>query len=214
MTFSKIDPRISSYNYLHKIGDKDTELSITFFKTDDGKQTASDQLLSELYNNRIKPTDTFNGWLLSFIKENSQANNYFVYDYPERMISEMIRMIGVDEDDLILDMYTQLNMSKSEDVARYLKLINRQNHQPTLFEMLDSDRLSYHEAPIMFKNPSDTKRFKFAKGTYPMSMSNQGGTYIIHLYEAPKGDSKFKHVASFLSNDAVYDYIEQNNLTF
>jgi len=51
MTFSKIDPRISSYAYLHKIGDKDTELSVTFFKSDDGKQTSSDQLLSELYNN-------------------------------------------------------------------------------------------------------------------------------------------------------------------
>jgi len=209
MTFSKIDPRISSYAYLHKIGDKDTELSVTFFKTDDGKQTASDQLLSELYNNRIKPTDTFNAWLTSFIKDNNAA-----IDYPKEMILDMIKMIGVDEDDLILDMYTQLDMSKSEDVARYLKLINRQNHQPTLFEMLDSDRLSYHEAPIMFKNPSDTKRFKFAKGTYPMSMSNQGGTYSIHLYATPKDNSNFKRVASFSSNDAVYDYIEQNNLTF
>jgi len=209
MTFSKIDPRISSYSYLHKIGDKDTELSITFFKTDDGKQTASDQLLSELYNNRIKPTDTFNAWLTSFIKDNNAA-----IDYPKEMILDMIKMIGVDEDDLILDMYTQLDMSKSEDVARYLKLINRQNHQPTLFEMLDSNRLSYHEAPIMFKNPSDTKRFKFAKGTYPMSMSNQGGTYSIHLYATSKDNSNFKRVASFSSNDAVYDYIEQNNLTF
>jgi len=209
MTFSKIDTRISSYAYLHKIGDKDTELSVTFFKTDDGKQTASDQLLSELYNNRIKPTDTFNAWLTSFIKDNNAA-----IDYPKEMILDMIKMIGVDEDDLILDMYTQLDMSKSEDVARYLKLINRQNHQPTLFEMLDSDRLLYHEAPIMFKNPSDTKRFKFAKGTYPMSMSNQGGTYSIHLYATPKDNSNFKRVASFSSNDAVYDYIEQNNLTF
>jgi len=209
MTFSKIDPRISSYAYLHKIGDKDTELSVTFFKTDDGKQTASDQLLSELYNNRIKPTDTFNAWLTSFIKDNNAA-----IDYPKEMILDMIKMIGVDEDDLILDMYTQLDMSKSEDVARYLKLINRQNHQPTLFEMLDSDRLSYHEAPIMFKNPSDTKRFKFAKGTYPMSMSNQGGTYSIHLYATSKDNSNFKRVASFSSNDAVYDYIEHNNLTF
>jgi len=209
MTFSKIDPRISSYAYLHKIGDKDTELSVTFFKTDDGKQTASDQLLSELYNNRIKPTDTFNAWLTSFIKDNNAA-----IDYPKEMILDMIKMIGVDEDDLILDMYTQLDMSKSEDVARYLKLINRQNHQPTLFEMLDSNRLSYHEAPIMFKNPSDTKRFKFAKGTYPMSMSNQGGTYSIHLYATSKDNSNFKRVASFSSNDAVYDYIEQNNLTF
>lgn len=209
MTFSKINPRISSYAYLHKIGDKDTELSVTFFKTDDGKQTASDQLLSELYNNHIKPTDTFNAWLTSFIKDNNAA-----IDYPKEMILDMIKMIGVDEDDLILDMYTQLDMSKSEDVARYLKLINRQNHQPTLFEMLDSDRLLYHEAPIMFKNPSDTKRFKFAKGTYPMSMSNQGGTYSINLYATSKDNSNFKRVASFSSNDAVYDYIEQNNLTF
>lgn len=209
MTFSKIDPRISSYSYLHKIGDKDTELSVSFFKTNDGEQTASDQLLSELYNNRIKPTDTFNTWLTSFIKNNNAS-----IDYPKEMISDMIRMIGVNKDDLILDMYTKLDMSKSEDVARYLKLINQQSHQPTLFEMLDSDRLSYHEAPIMFKNPSDTKRFKFAKGTYPMSMSSQGGTYIIHLYEAPKGNSHFKHIASFLSNNSVYEYIEQYNLTF
>lgn len=209
MTFSKIDPRIPSYSYLHKIGDKDTELSVSSFKANDGEQTASEQLLSELYNNRIKPTDTFNAWLTSFIKNNNAS-----IDYPKEMISDMISMIGVNKDDLILDMYTKLDMSKSEDVARYLRLINRQSHQPTLFEMLDSDRLSYHEAPIMFKNPSDTKRFKFAKGTYPMSMSSQGGTYIIHLYEAPKGNSNFKHVASFLSNDAVYDYIEQNDLTF
>ena len=203
MTFSKINPRISSYSYLHKIGDKDTELSVSFFKTNDGEQTASDQLLSEVYNNRIKPTDTFNAWLTSFIKNNNTS-----IDYPKEMISDMIRMIGVDKND------TKLDMSKSEDVARYLKLINQQSHQPTLFEMLDSDRLSYHEAPIMFKNPSDTKRLKFAKGTYPMSMSSQGGTYIIHLYEAPKGNSHFKHIASFLSNNSVYEYIEQYNLTF
>lgn len=209
MTFSKIDPRISSYRYLHKIGDKDTELSVSFFKTNDGEQTASDQLLSELYNNRIKSTDKFNTWLKSFIKDNNAS-----IDYPQEMISDMVRMIGIDNNDLILDMYTKLDMSKSEDVARYLKLINRQNHQPTLFEMLDSSILSPDQTPILFKNPSDTKRFKFAKGTYPMSMSNYGGTYIIHLYEAPKDNSNFKHIASFSSNNSVYEYIEQYNLTF
>lgn len=209
MTFSKIDPRISSYSYLHKIGDKDTELSVSFFKTNDGERTASDQLLSELYNNRIKSTDKFNTWLKSFIKDNNAS-----IDYPKEMISDMVRMIGIDDNDLILDMYAKLDMSKSEDVARYLKLINQQNHQPTLFEMLDSDRLSYHETPIMFKNPSDTKRFKFAKGMYPMNMSNHGGTYIIHLYEALKGALDFKHVMSFDNNDDVYNYIAQYDLIF
>ena len=209
MTFSKIDPRISSYSYLHKIGDKDTELSVSFFKTNDGEQTASDQLLSELYNNRIKSTDKFNTWLKSFIKDNNAS-----IDYPEEMISDMVRMIGIDDNDLILDMYAKLDMSKSEDVAQYLKLINQQNQKQTLFEMLDSSILSHDQAPIIFKNPSDTKRFKFAKGTYPMSTSNYGGTYIIHLYEAPKGGLDFKHVMSFDNNDDVYNYIAQYNLTF
>lgn len=209
MTFSKIDPRISSYSYLHKIGDKDTELSVSFFKTNDQHRTATEQLLLEIYNNSIKPTETFNSWLLSFVKENSEAN-----DGPTRMISDMIRMIGVKDTDLIFDMYTKLEMSRSEDIVQYFKLINQQNHQPTLFEMLDSSILSHGQTPIVFKNPSDTKRFKFAKGTYPMNISNHGGTYIIHLYETPKGALDFKHVMSFDNNDDVYNYIQQYDLTF
>lgn len=209
MTFSKIDPRISSYSYLHKVGDKNTELNVSFFKTNNQHRTATEQLLLEIYNNSVKPTETFNSWLLSFVKENSEAN-----DGPTRMISDMIRMIGVKDTDLIFDMYTKLEMSRSEDIIQYFKLINQQNQKQTLFEMLDSSILSHNQAPILFKNPSDTKRFKFAKGIYPMSMSNYGGTYIIHLYEAPKGALDFKHVMSFDNNDDVYNYIEQYDLTF
>lgn len=209
MTTKRIDATISSYSYFHQIGNKDRELSVSIFTTANGKRTATEQLSMEMYSDQIETTQRFNEWLLNFVKSNGEFKTY-----SKEMVLDMIRMIGVDDEALIYDMYTKLDMSRSTDVAQYFKLINNQNQQQTLFEMLDSSIVPYDKEPIVFKNPANTKQFKFAKGVYPMSPLNYGGTYSIRLFEAPKDTTHFKHVRTFTNNDELYRYIFQNDLTF
>ena len=209
MPITKIDPTISSYSYFHHLGNKNNEISISIFKTADGERTATEQLLLEMYCNQVEKTQKFNKWLLEFVKENG------IFDQqPKPFVLDMIKMIGVDDETYIYDLYTQLDMSKSEDVAQYFKLINIKTPNQTLFEMLDTSIVSLNKKPIIFKNPSDTKRFKFANGTYPMNPANNGGTYIIHLFAAPKDSNHFSEIKAFTNNDDLYNYIAQNDLTF
>lgn len=202
-----IDASLKKFEYIHPSGDQSRVVSFTILDHDSETKSIETTLLDDIHNGHISNQTLIFDWLMTHVKANQPI-------YPlNQLIKDFLVYSNIDENELILNIFTSLDLSHPNDLVTYLKICH--NIKVTLFEQLDVKRTHYGHQELTFSNPAKSMQYKFGNAVVPTWSTNYGGSYFINLYELPYGASNkaSKLIKKFDNNLDVYDYIINHQLT-